>query len=73
MKISAHGESLAWRTTASNHNSKCRATVRKETFLIPSFEETDLKQCHKTKTNVRNKNACGDLQTFVLWGIREKS
>lgn len=73
MKIPAHGESLAWRTTASNHNSKCRATVRKETFLIPSFEETDLKQCHKTKTNVRNKNACGDLQTFVLWGIREKS
>lgn len=73
MKISAHGESLAWRTTASNHNSKCRATVRKVTFLIPSFEETDLKQCHKTKTNVRNKNACGDLQTFVLWGIREKS
>lgn len=55
------------------HNSKCRASVRKEAFLIPSYEEKDLKQCHKTKTNVRNKNACGDLQTFVLWGIREKS
>lgn len=72
MKIPVHGEALAWRTTASYH-SKCRASVRKETFLIPSFEEKDLKQCHKTKTNVRNKNACGDLQTFVLWGIREKS
>lgn len=47
--------------------------LEKRLFLIPSFEEKDLKQCHKTKTNVRNKNACGDLQTFVLWGIREKS